>query len=82
MSKALRAALRRLAPADRIALVLHDAEAWAASEAVELLDVWTEAAHKRIQRARTRLISALARPGVTGGHPAGVRLPRRTHACA
>jgi RNA polymerase sigma-70 factor, ECF subfamily len=59
---ALRAALRRLAPADRIALVLHDAERWPASEVAELLDVGTEAAHKRIQRARTRLISALADP--------------------
>jgi RNA polymerase sigma factor (sigma-70 family) len=59
---ALRAALRRLAPADRIALVLHDAEGWPATEVAELLDVGTDAAHKRIQRARTRLIAALADP--------------------
>jgi RNA polymerase sigma-70 factor (ECF subfamily) len=56
----LRAALRKLAPADRIALVLHDAEGWPATQLAELLDVRTDAAHKRIQRARTRLISALA----------------------
>jgi hypothetical protein len=42
--------------------VLHDAEDWPASEVAQLLDVGTEAAHKRIQRARTRLISALADP--------------------
>ena len=78
---ALRAALRRLAPADRIALVLHDAEGWPASEVAELLDVGTDAAHKRIQRARTRLISALADPAsATLTPPAFACRDARAHA--
>jgi len=78
---ALRAALRRLAPADRIALVLHDAEGWPASDVAELLDVGTEAAHKRIQRARTRLISALADPASpTLAPPAFACRDARAHA--
>jgi hypothetical protein len=79
---ALRAALRSLAPADRIALVLHDAERWPASEVAELLDVGTEAAHKRIQLARTRLISALSDPASPVVTPRPRSLPRRPHACA
>ncbi len=78
---ALRAALRRLAPADRIALVLHDAEGWSASEVAEVLDVGTEAAHKRIQRARTRLIAALADPVSTAlTPPASACRDARAHA--
>jgi DNA-directed RNA polymerase specialized sigma24 family protein len=79
---ALRAALRSLAPADRIALVLHDAERWPASEVAELLDVGTEAAHKRIQLARTRLISALSDPASPVVTPRPRSLPRRPRACA
>jgi hypothetical protein len=56
----LRAALRTLAPADRVAVVLHDAEDWPAAQLAELLGVGADAAHKRVQRARTRLIAALA----------------------
>jgi len=48
----LRAALRELTPADRIAIVLHDAEGRPAAEVGRLPDVGTEAAHKRVQRAR------------------------------
>ena len=78
---ALRAALHRLAPADRIALVLHDTERWPASELAQLLDVGTEAAHKRIQRARTRLISALADPASpTLAPPAFACREARAHA--
>jgi RNA polymerase sigma-70 factor (ECF subfamily) len=60
--RVLRAALRELMPADRIALVLHDAEGWPAAEVGQLLGVGTEAAHKRVQRARARLVATLAAP--------------------
>src|SRR5579875_2580457 len=63
--RAMRAALRRLPPEDRLALVLHDGEGFAAAEVAELLGVGVEAAHKRIQRARVRLVAALADPGAT-----------------
>jgi RNA polymerase sigma factor (sigma-70 family) len=56
----LRAALRELLPADRISIVLHDAEGWPAAEVGDLLGVSADAAHKRIQRARARLVAALA----------------------
>jgi len=56
----LRAALRDLGAADRVALVLHDGEGWRAEEVAEILGVGTEAARKRIQRARGRLVVALA----------------------
>lgn len=80
--RTLRAALRTLGPADRVTLVLHDAEGWPASEVAELLDVRTDAAHKRIQRARTRLISRPRGPRVTDAHSARECLPRRPHAHA
>jgi RNA polymerase sigma-70 factor (ECF subfamily) len=77
---ALRAALRKLAPADRIALVLHDAEGWPASDVAELLDVRTDTAHKRIQRARTP-ISALANPASPAlTPPASICRNARAHA--
>jgi len=60
--RVLRAALRELTPADRIAIVLHDAEGWPAAEVGQLLGVGTEAAHKRVQRARARLVATLAEP--------------------
>jgi RNA polymerase sigma factor (sigma-70 family) len=56
----VRAALRELSSADRVAVVLHDAEGWSVAEIAELSGVGTEAAHKRLQRARVRLIAALA----------------------
>ena len=51
-----------LALARRLTREDHDAEGWPAAKVAERLDVGTDAAHKRIQRARTRLISALADP--------------------
>jgi Sigma-70, region 4/Putative zinc-finger len=72
--------LRKLAPADRIALVLHDAEGWPASDVAELLDVRTDTAHKRIQRARTP-ISALANPASPAlTPPASICRNARAHA--
>ena len=58
----LRAALRELRANDQIAIVLHDGAGWTADEVGHLLGVTTEAAYKRIQRARVRLVSVLARP--------------------
>lgn len=61
--------------------MLHDAEDWPASEVAQLLDVGTEAAHKRIQRARTRLITALADPAFpTLAPPAFAYRDARAHA--
>jgi RNA polymerase sigma factor (sigma-70 family) len=56
----VRAALRELSGADRVAVVLHDAEDWPVADIAELLGVESEAAHKRLQRSRARLIAALA----------------------
>jgi RNA polymerase sigma-70 factor, ECF subfamily len=56
----LRAALRKLSAADRVAVVLHDGEGWPAAEVATLLGASTEATFKRTQRARSRLVSALA----------------------
>ncbi|MGB0097079.1 MAG: hypothetical protein WBP81_31630 [Solirubrobacteraceae bacterium] len=58
----LRAALRKLTPADRIGLVLDAADGRPATELGELLDVRTDGVHKRIERRWTRLIAALAGP--------------------
>jgi len=58
--RVLRAALRELTPTDRIAIVLHDAEEWPVAKVDELLGIATEAAHKRVQRARARLVATLA----------------------
>lgn len=56
----LRAALRELSDADRLAVVLHDGEGWPAAEVAALLGASNEATFKRTQRARSRLVSALA----------------------
>ncbi len=77
--RALRAALRELMPADRIAIVLHDAEGWPAAEVGQLLGVGTEAAHKRVQRARARLIAALAAPHSPAGRPGEDCRDARSH---
>jgi RNA polymerase sigma-70 factor (ECF subfamily) len=76
---ALRAALRGLVPADRIAIVLHDAEGWPAAEVGELLGVGTEAAHKRVQRARARLVAALAGPHSPARPPGQACRDARAH---
>ena len=77
--RVLRAALRELMPADRIALVLHDAEAWPAGEVGELLGVGTEAAHKRVQRARARLLTTLAEPHSPARRPGEACRDARSH---
>ncbi|MGO9900039.1 MAG: sigma-70 family RNA polymerase sigma factor [Solirubrobacteraceae bacterium] len=56
----LRAALARLSVGDRAAVALHDGEGWSAAEVSRILGCSTEAAHKRIQRARLALAQALA----------------------
>jgi RNA polymerase sigma-70 factor (ECF subfamily) len=76
---ALRAALRELVPADRIAIVFHDAEGWPAAEVGRLLGVGTEAAHKRVQRARARLVAALAEPHSPARRPAEACRDARAH---
>jgi RNA polymerase sigma-70 factor (ECF subfamily) len=66
----LRAALRLLPEADRIALVLHDGEGWTAADVSELIGAGREATYKRIQRARARLLDALSRQGTATRPPA------------
>ncbi|TNC20911.1 sigma-70 family RNA polymerase sigma factor [Amycolatopsis alkalitolerans] len=55
----LRNALHTLAPTDRSAIVLRDAEGWSIQDIAAIFAISTEAAHKRIQRARLRLADAL-----------------------
>lgn len=66
--KGLRKALRLLPAADRVSVVLHDGEGLSAGRVAEALGVSEEAARQRVQRARGRLIAALAlgapEPGV------------------
>jgi RNA polymerase sigma factor (sigma-70 family) len=63
---ALRAALSRLAPVDRMVLALHDGEGWAAREIGEACGIGPAAAHKRVQRGRFRLARELANAPATG----------------
>jgi RNA polymerase sigma factor (sigma-70 family) len=78
--QALRAALRRLSVEDRLAVILHDAEGWQASELAVLLDASTEAAHKRTQRARSRLVQVLAAGAPDPGCPSTGCEAARKHA--
>ena len=75
--QALRAALRELSVEDRLAVILHDGEGWQASELAVLLGASTDAAHKRTQRARVRLVQVLAQglpaPGCPSTGCAGAR---------
>ena len=57
---AMRAALSRLAPVDRMVLALYDGEGWAAREIGEACGIGAAAAHKRVQRARFRLARELS----------------------
>jgi RNA polymerase sigma-70 factor (ECF subfamily) len=57
--RSLRAGLARLTVGERAAVVLHDGEGWSAAEVAVILGCSTDAAHKRIQRARLALIHAL-----------------------
>jgi RNA polymerase sigma-70 factor (ECF subfamily) len=59
---AMRAALSKLNPVDRMVLVLHDGEGWGAKEIAEACGLAPAAAHKRIQRGRFRLANALNEP--------------------
>jgi predicted DNA-binding protein (UPF0251 family) len=77
---ALRAALRELSVDDRLAVVLHDGEGWQAAELAGLLGASTEAAHKRIQRARSRLVQALAEGPPRSGCPSSGCEAARAHA--
>lgn len=77
---ALRAALRELSAIDRLAVVLHDGEGWRAVELADLLGISTDAAHKRVQRARVRLIGALATTRSVTRAPSGECRHARTHA--
>lgn len=56
---ALRAALARLDPIDRMILVLHDGEGFAVREIGEAAGLSAAAAHKRLQRSRIKLASEL-----------------------
>ncbi|MGC9221768.1 MAG: sigma-70 family RNA polymerase sigma factor [Solirubrobacteraceae bacterium] len=67
---AVRAALRSLSNADRLAVVLHDGEGWSAMEIAQLMQTSVEAAHKRIQRARVRLVTSLAQGHTATSVPA------------
>jgi RNA polymerase sigma-70 factor (ECF subfamily) len=77
---ALRAALRQLSVEDRLAVVLHDGEGWQAAELARFLGASTEAAHKRIQRARSRLVQALAEGPPSPGCPSSGCEAARAHA--
>lgn len=57
---ALRAALSQLHPIDRMLLVLHDGEGFAAREIAEAAGLSAAAAHKRLQRSRIKLARELA----------------------
>jgi RNA polymerase sigma-70 factor (ECF subfamily) len=70
---ALRAALSRLHPTDRMLLVLHDGEGFAAREIGEAAGLSAAAAHKRLQRSRIKLARELA---ALGGPP-----PRASGRC-
>jgi RNA polymerase sigma-70 factor (ECF subfamily) len=76
----LRAALRSLSEPDRVAIVLHDGEDWSAAHVAELMGIGVEAAHKRIQRARVRLMAALARGVSPSRPPSGPCRFARAHA--
>jgi RNA polymerase sigma-70 factor (ECF subfamily) len=76
--QALRAALRQLSPEDRLAVILHDGEGWQISELAVLLGASTDAAHKRTQRARARLVQVLAQgPPAPGCPSAGCEAARK-----
>jgi RNA polymerase sigma-70 factor, ECF subfamily len=78
--QALRAALRQMSVEDRLAVILHDGEGWQASELAGLLSTSSEAAHKRIQRARSRLVDVLAQGHAAPDCPSSGCEAARVHA--
>jgi RNA polymerase sigma-70 factor, ECF subfamily len=76
----MRAALRQLSVEDRLAVILHDGEGWQATELAQLLGASTDAAHKRIQRARSRLVHVLAQDPAAPGCPTSGCEGARAHA--
>lgn len=78
--QALRAALRQMSVEDRLAVILHDGEGWPASELAGLLSTSPEAAHKRIQRARSRLVDVLAQESAAPDCPSSGCESARAHA--
>jgi RNA polymerase sigma-70 factor (ECF subfamily) len=73
----LRSALSTLSAEDRTVLVLCDGEDWTARETAELLGSGAEAVHKRLQRGRLKLATALAEAGADSG---GGRAPESCRA--
>jgi RNA polymerase sigma factor (sigma-70 family) len=59
----MRAALSKLSPIDRMVVVLHDGEGMGVREIAEACGLTSTAAHKRLQRARARLVQAVLDPG-------------------
>ncbi|MGQ0466834.1 MAG: sigma-70 family RNA polymerase sigma factor [Sporichthyaceae bacterium] len=58
----LRAALFQLAPVDRLVVVLHDGEGMTVAVIAEACGLSEAALHKRLQRARARLVRAVLDP--------------------
>jgi hypothetical protein len=58
----MRAALSKLSPIDRMVVVLHDGEGLGVREIAEACGLTSTAAHKRLQRARARLVQAVLDP--------------------
>lgn len=58
----MRSALSRLSPVDRVVLVLHDGEGMPVKQIAEACGLAPGAAHKRLQRARVRLVQAFLDP--------------------
>lgn len=61
----LRAGLAQLPVQDRMMLVLHDSLDWSAAEIADLGGFSEAAAHKRLQRARLRMVQILAKTSGT-----------------
>lgn len=60
----VRAALARLGSVDRVVVVLHDGEGMAVQQIADACGLTVAATHKRLQRARARLVQALLDPSV------------------
>lgn len=76
----LRVALSRLAPDERMILVLHEGEGWSARRIGEICGLPTATVHKRLQRGRVRLLGVLAGTVGGGGRPPESCRPARSGA--